>query len=137
MRRGGQHPRNPQVRWSSARSRHDGRPTDTQDDTKNRSPRLFYSKFGNKQTIQNKQTIRRWISRWLWCALLPDSGPSLFSSSTLNTVNGLLYEFHTVHRTLGGLYEDELLTRGITTRVPVRIPQGHSDRYRRSGRRSG
>ncbi len=37
-RRGGQHPRNPQVWWASARFRHDDNPTDTQADTKSRSP---------------------------------------------------------------------------------------------------
>ncbi len=31
--------RNPEVRWASTRSRHDGSPTDTQADTKGRNPR--------------------------------------------------------------------------------------------------
>ncbi len=31
--------RNPRIRWVSARSRHDGSPTDTQADTENQSPR--------------------------------------------------------------------------------------------------
>jgi hypothetical protein len=33
-----EHVRNPQVRWASARSRHDGSPTDTRGDTKSQCP---------------------------------------------------------------------------------------------------
>ncbi len=38
--------RNPQVRWASARSIHDGSPTDTQADTKSRNPRQGAAKSG-------------------------------------------------------------------------------------------
>ncbi len=44
-RRGGQYARNPQVRWASTRSRHDGSPTDTQVDTKSRSPHSLCETF--------------------------------------------------------------------------------------------
>ncbi len=54
--RWGQQTRNSWMQWASARSRHDGSPTDTQADTKSRSPRpclffyyLFYQQSERKE----------------------------------------------------------------------------------------
>ncbi len=45
--------RNPQVRWENTRSRHDGSPTDTQADTKNRSPSRRRQPLAQNKSLTN------------------------------------------------------------------------------------